>query len=74
MHGLFAKVVASSALILRMMREMEPGSEVMASGKGLDAWRILESSPVFDLCVLDSILAQPNGLRLTAWMRNDQPF
>jgi CheY-like chemotaxis protein len=74
MRILIAEDDPYSQLILRMMLEKEPGCEVVISGNGAEAWRLLETSPAFDLCILDIMMPELNGLQLAARMRDDPRF
>ncbi|RXK55302.1 response regulator [Oleiharenicola lentus] len=74
MRILIAEDDPYSQLILRMMLEKEPGCEVVTSANGAEAWKLLETGPAFDLCILDIMMPELNGLQLAARMRDDPRF
>lgn len=59
-------------LLLRKILQQEPDCEVFEASNGAEAWKKLQEGLRPDLCLLDSMMPQMDGIELLQRMRADR--
>ena len=63
-----------SRALLKLILDSAGEFEVVPASDGEEAWRLLDSGPAFDLCILDIMMPELDGLQLTTRLRADPRF
>jgi CheY-like chemotaxis protein len=71
MRILIAEDSSITRLLLRGMLESDGLHQIIEAEDGLLAWNLLQDGPVPDLCILDIMMPQMNGLEVLRRVRED---
>ncbi len=63
-----------SLTLLKIILRGAGGFDVVTAVDGRQAWNLIDAGPAFDLCILDIMMPELDGLQLTGRLRADPRF